>query len=115
MKTLNKIITAGILFTVLYANTAFGALGFVREGEGYSRAAVFDNEKIVMTDGNNDGILDRVDIYSGNKKIKTIYRDLDDELTEGRYDSQGNVDFITTEDSIKEFKNIEQNLWYGRC
>jgi hypothetical protein len=70
-----------------------------------------------MTDGNRDGILDRVDIYNGSKKIKTIYRGLDDNgLTEGKYRGEGDVvDFITTEDTYKEFGDIEQNLWYGRC
>ena len=99
--------------------------GLSREAVGNYKTFNHDGEKLVLTDGDKDGNLDRVDIYKDGKKLETIWRDISDEdIFSEKYNEDGTYDLGFNPNDIKdleafkerekkEFNYYNQNFWLG--
>ncbi len=114
MKNLAKIILmAGMSF--LASNLS----AVPREKSGYYKMYESAGVHSVLTDGNNDGILDRVDEYKDGKKYETLFRDDEGEIVEFEWDSQECSYFFKTQEHDKKINEkwnyYEKIIWPDKC
>lgn len=118
MKNLTKKLGLGIASSVLIVNTAYSLVsGLVNEKSGNYKTQKLENGCVIMTDGNKDGFLDRVDVYVNEKKKETIYRDTaDKEIIKMVHNKEGY--YILPENSFSEVAKewrMWESKWAGEC
>lgn len=114
MKNLTKLALTIPMFFL--ANSLFAV---PKEKSGFYKMYKSEGGYSVLTDGNNDGTLDRIDEYTNGKKIETLFRDDDGKIVEFEWDTKECSYFFNTpqhdNEINKKWNYYEKIIWPNRC